>query len=44
MAEVLLHGFDVVPGADGIDSIGVAQIVDPNPRQPMLLTMRLKQS
>ena len=30
MAQVLLHGLNIVPGADGSHGIGVTQVVEPN--------------
>ena len=28
MAQVFLHGFDIVPGTEGVYRIGVTQVVD----------------
>ena len=42
MAEILLHGLDVVPRAYRIDSIRVAQVMDPCIRKTDLIDDALK--
>ena len=44
MAQILLHGLDVVSGAEGIDCVGVPQVVDPDAGMLSDFTIRLKQS
>ena len=42
MPQVFLHGLDVVPGAEAVDSVGVTEIMEPKVLQPDLLHNALK--
>ena len=44
MAEIFLHGFNVVTTFDTGNCVCVAQVVERVDGEPILFTMRLKQS